>query len=45
MEAVDKASADPVNSNDSDMADGVGSGLHTTNETASHVWFSRGLGF
>ena len=42
---MDTAGTDPVNHNDSDVADGVGSGLHTTNETASHVWFSRGLGF
>ena len=42
MEAIDKAGADTVNRNDSDVADGVGSGLDITNENASHVQYFSG---
>ena len=42
MEAIDKAGADTVNRNDSDVADGVGSGLDITNENTSHVQYFSG---
>ena len=43
MEVIDKAGADPVNRNDSDVADGVCTGLDNTNENASHVQYFSGL--